>query len=69
MSMVQTIVMDRQKAELCDARVKMYQKNAAASEAENVALKAKIEALEAKLEAVIQEHPADKLVEETKKLA
>lgn len=68
MSMVQTMVMDRQKAELCDARVKMYQKHAAASEAENVALKAKIEALEAKLEAVMQEHSADKLVEEAKKL-
>lgn len=69
MDMVQTMVMDRQKAELCDARVNMYQKKSAASEAENVFLKAKIEELQAKLAAVAQQRPADKLVEELKKIA
>lgn len=69
MGMVQTMVMDRQKAELCDARVNMYQKKSAASEAEVVALKAKIEELQSKLDAVMTDHPADKLVEEAKKLS
>ena len=69
MSMVQTMVMDRQKAELCDARVDMHQKRAAAKEAEVVALKAKIEELQSKLDAVTAEHPASKLVEEIKKIA
>lgn len=69
MSMVQTMVMDRQKAELCDARVNMYQKKSVASEAENVFLKAKVEELQAKLAAVAKQRPADKLVEELKKIA
>ena len=69
MSMVQTMVMDRQKAELCDARVKMYQKRAAAKETEVVALKAKIEELQSKLDAAMADHPANKLVEEIKKIA
>lgn len=69
MSMVQTMVMDRQKAELCDARVDMYQKRAAAKETEVVALKAKIEELQSKLAAAMAEHPANKLVEELKKIA
>ena len=69
MSMVQTMVMDRQKAELCDARVDMHQKRAAAKEAEVVALKAKIEELESKLNLLMEERPSDKLVKEIQNAA
>lgn len=63
MDMVRTMVMDRQKAELCDGRVDMYQKKATRAEAENVFLKARIAELESQLHNAEQEVPADKLVE------
>lgn len=50
MSMVRTMAIDREKANLCDKKIDFYKKKSMRSEAENVALKARIEELESQVE-------------------
>ena len=49
MSMVRTMALDREKANICDKKIDFYEKRSMRIEADNVALKAKVDELESKI--------------------